>query len=535
LDRTVCTPAKDYGWRAVMGATLPPHPDEVMHSDLILLWGTNTLATNIHFLHGVREAQKRGAVVWLIETYQTPTADLADRTFLVRPGSDGALALGIMHILVRDGLIDQGFLRDHVQGFDEFKAAILPGYTPQHVSNITGLDVALLEELAVAYGKAKAPFIRLGSGLSRYGNGAMTVRTVTCLPALVGAWGKPGGGLMPDLSTGGALAVDEISRPDLMKKPTRAVNLAQLGYALTELATPPIKSLYVYNCNPAAVLPDQNRVLAGLAREDLFTVVHERFMTDTARYADIILPATTSLEHADIYRAYGHYGLQRAFAVTPPVGQAKSNWEVFGLLAQAMGFTEDIFHRTANEMIEHMLSVKTPWMEQVNLQELLNGNPVELPLPVDYKTTYQTPSGKIEIRNPQEDEVMPRYTPPHNEEGVFWLMTAPAVWTLNSSFNERPELLEKKAAMTLQMNPEDAAHKKLADGQHVVAFNPRGEVTFVLHVTPRVPCGVVVTEGVWWIKDAPGDRTVNALTSQRVTDRAAAATYYDTKIDVRPA
>jgi anaerobic selenocysteine-containing dehydrogenase len=275
--------------------------------------------------------------------------------------------------------------------------------------------------------------------------------------------------------------------------------------------------------------------LAGLAREDLFTVVHERFMTDTARYADIVLPATTSLEHADIYRAYGHYCLQRAFSVVPPVGQAKSNWEVFSLLAQAMGFAEDIFRRTADEMIEHMLSVKTPWLEQVNLQELLNGNPVELPLPVDYKTTYQTPSGKIEILNPQEDEVMPRYTPPHNEEGVFWLMTAPVVWTLNSSFNERPELLEKKSAMSLQMNPEDAAQKKLADGQQVVAFNPRGTVTFILHVTPRVPRGVVVAEGVWSIKDAPGNRTVNALTSQRVTDRAAAATYYDTKVDVRPA
>ncbi|MDT8902260.1 molybdopterin-dependent oxidoreductase [Anaeroselena agilis] len=531
LERTICSSSKDVGWKAVMGNTLAMHPDEAKDSDLIILWSLNAVATNIHFLRNVREAQKRGARVWLIDTYETPTARFADRVFLTRPGADAALALGIMHVMVRDGLVDKAFIEKYVHGYDEFAGRILPSYPPAAVSALTGLPAEVIEELARGYAAAKAPLIRLGSGLCRYGNGSMTVRAVACLPALAGAWAKRGGGLLASIATGGAFDTTAVTREDFITAPTRIVNMNKLGDALTELA-PPVMSLYVYHSNPAAITPDQNKVLAGLAREDLFTVVHERFMTDTARYADIILPATTSLEHSDIYRAYGHYCVQRAYPVIAPVGEAKANWDVFRLLASAMGFNDEVFARSADDLIDELLAQPTPWLAQTDLAALRDGQAVELPLPPDAKLTFGTASGKIELLNPADPEPLPRYLPPHGDDAPLWLMTAPTPIMLNSSFCERADLLDGQS-MTLKLSPADAAARGLSDGQRVVAFNNRGEVAFILAVTPGVPTGVAVAEGVWWIKDAPGDRTVNALTSQRLTDRAAGSTFYDTKVDVR--
>jgi anaerobic selenocysteine-containing dehydrogenase len=532
LERTICSSSKDAGWKAVMGNTPAMHPDEAADSDLIILWSLNAVATNIHFLHSVRKAKKRGARVWLIDTYETPTAQVADRVFITRPGGDAALALGMMHVMARDGLIDKDFLAAHVQGFEEFAARILPAYPPAAVSAITGLSAATIEELARGYAAAKAPLIRLGSGLCRYGNGAMTVRTVACLPALAGAWAKKGGGLVGNLATGGALDTAPVTREDFITKPTRVINMNKLGEALTAPPGPPVMSLYVYHSNPAAVTPDQNKVLAGLAREDLFTIVHERFMTDTARYADVLLPATTSLEHSDIYRSYGHYCVQRAYPVVPPPGEAKANWDAFALLAAAMDFDDPYFARSADDLIDEMLANPSPWLAKTDLAALRAGEAVELPLSPDAKMNFKTPSGKIEIFNPADAEPLPRYLPPHGDDFPLWLMTAPTPIMLNSSFGERGDL-QAGQAMTLQINPADAAARGLADGGRVIAFNSRGEVAFTLRVTPRVPVGVAVAEGVWWIKDAPGDRTVNALTSQRLTDRAAGSTFYDTKIDVK--
>jgi len=533
LARTICSSSKGYGWASVMGETLAPHPDEVKESDFIILWGTNALATNIHLLHNVREAKKRGARVWLVDTYENPTAQIADKVVLVRPGSDGALALGIMHILVREGWIDKAFIERSVQGFEQFQSDVLPDYPPDKVSLITGIEVSLLEEMALHFGRSRAAFISLGSGLCRYGNGAMTVRTITCLPALVGAWSKPGGGLFSSISTSKAFNTGQVTREDFLQKPTRIVNMNQLGYALTELSALPIMSLYVYHSNPAVVAPDQTMIIKGLRREDLFTVVHERFMTDTARYADIILPATSSLEHADIYRAYGHYGIQRAAAIIPPVGESKSNWEVFQLLAQAMGFSESFFYRDADEVINQLIDPPTPWLEGIDLVKLQEGRPVELSLPENYKTTFRTPSGKIELYNPNEADSLPRYFGPHGDDAPFYLMSTPSLYSLNSSFNERPDLLHKKKAPCLQMNSKDAEKKNLQDGQRVIAFNERGEVHFILTITTKVPQGIVVTEGLFWSESASGECGVNALTSQRLTDKAAGSTLYDVKVDVR--
>jgi anaerobic selenocysteine-containing dehydrogenase len=532
LDRTICSPAKGAGWQAVMGKTPTPHPDSAGKSDLLILWGINAAATSIHFMNAVKQVKKNGGKVWLIDTYQTPTASAADRTFLVRPGTDGALAHGIMHILARHGLTDQRFISENVQGYRELEHEVLPEWTPEATSARTGLPAETIEELARSYAAARAPFIRLGSGLSRYGNGAMTVRCISCLPALVGAYGKEGGGCFPDTSTGGAFDMQRVLREDLMPRPTRIVNMNRLGHALNELVDPPIMGLYVYHSNPAAVTPDQNAVLKGLSRDDLFTVVHERFLTDTARYADIVLPATSSLEHSDLYRAYGTYCIQRARAAVEPVGESKSNWQVFSLLATALGFAEEIFAKSADQVIDELVSIPSPMREGIDLAALQEGRAVELTVK---RGGYATPSGKIEILNRTVAHPLPCYLPSHEESGKlpFRLMTAPSPFALNSSFYEQEELRKRQGSMRLKMNPTDAEAKGLADGYPVLAWNELGEVAFDLEVTDKVPCGVVVAEGVWWLRYASGPRSVNALTSQRLTDEAGGSTFYDNRVDVR--
>ncbi len=533
LERTICSPAKDAGWKAVMGGTPAPHPDEVTESDLAILWGINAVATNIHFLPRVKEAQRKGAKIWLIDTYKTLTASVVDETYIVRPGSDGALALGMMHLLVRHDLIDHPFLSTHVQGFDELKQKILPDFPPERVSGLTGLPTETIGSMAQAYGRARLPFIRLGSGLSRYGNGAMAVRAIVSLPALVGAYGKKGGGCLTSTGTAEAFSMKEIVREDFMIQKSRIINMNQLGMALNELNDPPIKSLCVYTSNPAAVAPDQNQVLKGLAREDLFTVVHERFLTDTARYADIILPSTSSLEHSDLYRSYGHYCIQRARAVIPPVGESKSNWELFCLLAEAIGFDEPFFRQTADQLIDHLLSIPNPMRDGVDQEAFAAGKAVEIPLPIDARTRFRTPSGKVEILNPRESHPLPCYLPSYGGDHSFRLMTGPSFFALNSTFREREDLLKKEKAMFLQMNPGDAGLKGLKEGDPVIAFNELGEVSFVLRVTSKVPQGVVVAEGVWWSEHCPGSRSVNALTSQKLTDQGAGSTFYDNTVDVK--
>ena len=531
LERTLCSPAKDYGWRAIMGGTKGMRVQETAHSDLIVIWGANAAATSVHFLHFVQKAKRNGAKVWLIDTYETPTAAVADRVIRLQPGSDAALALGLVRLLDEEGLTDELFLEHHVQGYEKLRQEVLPDYTPDKVAALTGVTPQEQLELAQALGQAKAPLIRMGSGMTRYGNGAMTIRAILCVPAWLGAWQHLGGGAYGDLSTGAAVDKDVVLRPDLLNPATRSININQLGDALTQVE-PPIRSLYVYHCNPAAVVADQNKVLAGLRRDDLFTVVHERFLTDTALFADIVLPATTSLEQDDLFTCYGHYFVQRSPAAIAPVGEARSNWDVFRLLAEAMGFA-GLYEKTAAEMVEAVLDRPTSWLEAAGVEKIRQGEFVELPVAVDYKLQYLTPSKKIEVWNPLEKEPLPRWLPPHGGEGDLWLMTAPSLYGLNSSFREQPRLMQLRGAMSLLMHPADAAKRKLQDGTLVEAWNERGQVLFALVVTEKAQPGVVVAEGVWKLADAAGANTVNALTSQRLTDRAAGSTFYDTRVFVR--
>ncbi|MBK5274448.1 MAG: molybdopterin-dependent oxidoreductase [Desulfuromonadales bacterium] len=535
LERTICSPAKDAGWKAIMGDTPAIDPAGMERSDLVILWGINAAATSIHAMQDAQAARLRGARVWAIDTYRTPTCDAVDEAFIVSPGGDGALALGMLHVIVREGLADRAFIAANVSGFDQLEAQILPECSPEQMSAVCGLPPETIERLAREYAAAEAPFVRLGSGLTRYGNGAMTVRSIACLPAATGAWQRPGGGVFPGTSTGAAFPLARVTREDFMVQPTRLVSMNQLGAALNNLTSPPVMSLYVYHSNPASIAPDQNAVIRGLLRDDLFTVVHERFLTDTARYADIVLPATSSLEQPDLYRCYGYYHAQRCNAVVPPVGEAKSNWDVFCLLAEGMGCDEPFFMKSADDMIDQLLDFETPWRDHGTTARLRQGEPVFLVPPTGTPQNWQTPSGLIEIFNPREPEPLPRLLPTHAVGDGFPLRLQPATtpFALNSSFYEQEELRSRQEPMLLMMNRADAEARGLTDGQQVLACNRQGEVHFTLKITERVPVGTVVTEGVWWSEFIAGKRGVNALTSQRLTDGGRGSTLYDVTVEVR--
>ncbi|MGZ6080847.1 MAG: molybdopterin-dependent oxidoreductase [Myxococcaceae bacterium] len=533
LERTICTPAQNLGYSQVMGASPASDPDEAARSDLVLLWGINPLATNIHFLSQVKAARRAGGRAFLIDTHRHASATHVDRVFLVRPGSDGALALGILHLLARENLLDRAFLERETLGWAQLEREVLPAHTPDQVAGLTGLAKDELVELAREYGRARAPFIRLGGGPSRYGNSAISTRAILCLPAAVGAWAKPGGGFLASTGSHEAFDITSLTRPDLLPGPTRSVNMNRLGHALLELDGPRVMSLFVANSNPAAVCPDQNAVLEGLAREDLFTVVHERFMTDTALFADVVLPAPTMLETGDLYRSYGQFFIQRVRPVIPPLGESRPNWDTIQTLARAMGFTDDVFSRTVDEHIEAILSVPSPWFEGLDRQALDAGEAVRLNPP---RKGWLTRSGKIEIWNEHLADPLPRHRPTHADLDAngppLRLQTAPSLYRLNSSFTEREELAAKLGPQTLRLSRADAAARGLVAGQRVTAFNELGEASFLLEVTESVPKGIAIAEGVHSIQ-AGNTRNVNALTSQRLTDAAGGSTFYDNRIDVR--
>ncbi|MCR5257817.1 MAG: molybdopterin-dependent oxidoreductase [Desulfovibrio sp.] len=540
LGRTICTPAKAMGWQAVMGATPATPPAEAAGSDFLVLWGLSVLATGVHFIREIKEAKRRGAMVVLIDVYETPTARLADVFIRVKPGSDGALALGVLHEMAGRGLLARSFIDAHVHGFAEFERTVLPRWTLAEASRASGVPEALIQWLALAYASAKAPFIRLGGGLSRYANGAMNVRLVTLLPAAAGAWGRPGAGMLSSCHSSSAYDLSLVQRPDFRKPGARQINMCLLGKALetpSRLAGPPVKALFVWSANPAASAPDQNAVLRGLAREDLFCCVHERFLTDTARYADIVLPATTALEHDDVYASYGSYCLQRGRPAIPPQGQAKSNWDACRLLAKALGRTEAIFEQSAEAMVDRLVesTAHSSWqLAPEEVERLREGLPVPLRLPEGYATDFKTPTGKIQAVNEAEPQALPDWFPAETGEGAFAFVSAPSPRTLSSSFCEQDRLAARDV-MVLLMHPDDARALGLEDGGRALCSNRQGEAEFTVKTTARVPQGLVASEGVWWSSRLGGKPGVNALTSQRLTDRGEGSTFSGVRVDIRRA
>lgn len=542
-DRGICSPAKQAAFKSVYGDTVAIKPQEAQHSDLIILWSLNATATDVHILHDVNVAKRNGAFVWIIDTHKTYTYDQGTHHVYVKPGSDGALALGMIHIIHRDGLEDTTFIQVYVQGYDELVRDVLPTFTPEYVSSICGVPVEIIEELAHAYAKAKAPFIRLGSGVSRYGNGAMSCRCINALPAVVGAWQHLGGGLLSSSSSSQYFNKSFMQQPNTPTPSKRMMPMILLGDLLTNPKAllehgledtsggVPVHSLYIFSSNPAITAPNQNLVRQGLMRNDLFTVVHERFFTDTCAYADIILPATSSAESDDIFNSYGHYTIAASYQAIPPVGESKSNWQVISELAQRMGLDDSFFAMTERELIEHMVRNSSK-LSQDEQDAILRGDLVEVALPDNYKMDFKTPSGKIEILNPRESIPLITYTEPYGDDEPFWLIIGNDIRILDSSFCELE--FDDSELMKLRMHPDDAALYNINNSDAVEIYNNRGAVRIKVYLDDTVQRGTLVTLGVWWQSQSSDAKVgINAVTASRPTDEAWGSTFYDVQVNIR--
>lgn len=538
LVKTLCSSAKGAGYDAVVGKTGCLEPTELNGSDLYLIWSCNMAATRLQTLADLQKPANRHKKKILIDVYPNPTAAYCDQVITIKAGTDGALALAMMNVLKNEHLVDKSFVGKYTSGYPEF-AETLDAYTPEWAESETGIPAEVIRQLAREFGEAKAPAIILGSGNSRHGNGGMTVRLITILSALTGAWQHPGGGLC------GCTPIDTdyvnkslITRPDFREKAARKININQIGQALAMEEKEAVRGFYVYGCNPANTVSDQQLILKGLEREDLFTVVHERFMTDTARYADILLPATFSVEQTDIYRAYGYCTLGTGRKLVDAPGECKSNWDTFCLLAKGMGYSEDYFDRSEDEMLDILLSHPTKAIAETSdeaKETLRQGGSVVLPF--SDHLAFGTETGKMMIVNEKLAEPMPHYTADYSAKCQDWplhLVAAPSVWSLNSTFLDREQLMTSRKGMTLWLNPEDAKVRKIEDGMSVIAFNELGEVQFTACIDQRVAVGNAVSEGVFVSHQTQNGCGFNTLTHGRLSDIGAATTMNDNRIDIRP-
>lgn len=544
LERTICSKAKSAGFSQIIGSTGGINPDDISHSDYIIIWGSNIHATQLHVHAQIVQAKKRGVPVILIETYKTPAASLCDQVLLLPPGTDGALALSMAHVIKKEHLANMKFVKKHTNGWRRFFNS-LDGYTPQWAQQVTGIPAEVIRQTAIAYGRAKSPLIVFGSGLSRHKNGAMTTRCICTLPSMTGAFFKKGGGIIGNISTSSVFDTAMVQRPDFLSKNTRAINMNQIGSALLGDAVnekgevigklnPPIKSLYVYNSNPADIAPAQKKIIKGLMREDLFTVVHERFMTDTAAYADIILPADTSAEHYGITTPYGSYCVSVTSPVIKPPGQCKSNWDTFCLLAHAMGFEEEHFNYSNEAFVRAVAEKENAVREMWTPEEkaaFMGGAAVMLKKPA--VPEIKTASGRIEFYDPSLPNPLPVYIPPQQSPYPLHLIVAPSLYTLNSTFTERKDLTDKRGRSVLKINSHDAYQRGIADGNIIEADNDLASVQFFAEVTDDVLPGTVVAEGVFGIEESLTELTVNALLSEHLTDAGRAATLCDNYVEIR--
>lgn len=537
LVKTLCSSAKGAGYSAVMGETGCLDPRELADSDFYIIWGSNMKATRLQSMPDIIKARKNGKRIVLIESYAHEMAPYCDQVVLVTPGTDGALALAMMHVLVEEGLADFEFLQREAEGFEEFKET-LGAYSPVWAEGITGVPAQVIIDLAREYAAASAPSIILGSGNSRHGNGGMTVRLITILSAFTGAWARPGGGLC-GCNTGGDSYVDttRITRPDLRSNKARKVNINQLASALRgEDGAAPIRCLHIYGSNPVGSVSNQQGIQQGLLNPELFTVVHERFMTDTARYADIILPATFSVEQSDCYSSYGYCSFGTAYKIISAPGECKSNWDIFCLLAKAMGYKDNHFDQTEENLLEELLAHPMPDLRDISAEQrdiLKNGGLVSTPFAEH--TDWKTSSGKIRIVNNDLASPMPHYQENHGGTYPLRLIAAPSSETLNSIFLERDDLVDRRGSMTLNIHPEDAAVRGISDREPVCAFNDLGEVAFTANVTPMVARGAVAAAGIFNTRQSANGKLVNTLHHERLSDIGEATTLNDNTVDIRKA
>ena len=538
LDRTICSTAGMFGMRYTVGASVGTNPETVDQAKYILIWGSNIITSNIHLWRYILKARSRGAKIVTIDPLRTKTGEQSDEHIPIMPGTDGALALAMMHIIIRDGLQDQDYVDRYTIGFEALKERVKE-YPPSRVSEITGISEATIERITHEYATQSPAFIRVNYGLQRHAGGGMAVRNIFCLPGLIGSWRYPGGGAV--LSTSGFFKYNNpgLERPDLIAGHPRTINMSQLGEAL-RCADPPVEAIVVYNSNPGAVAPNQQRVLDGLKREDLFTVVLEHFQTDTADYADVLLPATTQLEHLDIHRSYGHTYAMLNMPAIRPLGESKPNTEIFRLLAKRMGFDEPCFDDSDEDLIRQALT----GVKGISLDELKDKGWVSLRIgdAPFAEGNFPTPSGKCEFYSERLKDLdpLPTYVPPREDrlsnpalaqKFPLVLISPPAHHFLNSTFVNLFQ--QKEVGPALEIHAVDAAARHIADGSPVQIFNGRGGFLARAVVTDRTRPGVVCAPSIWWNKLVPGGRNANSTTSEELTDLGGGATFYDNLVDVR--
>ena len=588
LARTICAEAGGTALKQVYGIKLGTTPQDFAHAGMVIAWGANIHGNNIHLWPFIEEARRKGARLVVIDPYRTRTAALADEHLAINPGTDAALALGMMHVILSRGLEDAAYVASCTHGFAELREhALKPEYSPEQVERATGIAAETIVQLAVNYATCmkrtgRPAVIRLNYGIQRSENGGTAARAVCMLPLLTGAWQHKGGGLQ--LSTSGSFPFDSdaLQMPELMlksplKRPSRVVNMSQLGEALTMLGQrtsyipthgdetamngapgrlgqdgaepedgPPVKALFVYNSNPAAVAPNQNDVLRGMLRGDLFTVVHEQFFTDTTDYADIVLPAPTFLEVKDVQGAYGHLFAQISQRAIQPLGEARSNVAMFGELGQRMGFEEECFKDDEDVLIDQALKTQHPWFAGMTRERLEREGHVPLAIPANeagdvlpFSTAewFRTASGRGELL-PVPVFSAPTESRAHAGRYPLEFLPRKADNYMNSTFANLAghQKMESRTAGVLEMHATDATARAIAMGDEVEVFNGRGTIQLRAVVNAQVPAGVVAARLDW--SKLGGDLSgrganVNALTSETLTDIGGGATFYSTLVEVR--
>jgi len=583
LERTICSAAGEAGLKSVTGVKLGTEPEQFRESRYIIAWGANIHGNNVHLWPFIEEARRAGAKLVVIDPYRTRTAACADWYLPINPGTDAALALGMMHVIIGENLHDADYVAKHTVGFEELRNKVKE-YPPQRVAEWTGISTNDIVALAREYATIRPAVIRVNYGIQRAENGGMAMRAVTMLPCITGSWKEVGGGLQ--LSTSGAFGLNKekaLERPDLMLKalgrPSRVVNMVELGKALNTLDKPPIQALFVYNSNPAAVCPNHNQVIRGLLRPGLFTFVHEQFFTDTTDYADIVLPATTFFEHKDLQGAYGHYYLQISDQAIEPLGECRSNVELFRSLAQKMELEPELFQDSVDEMIDAALDSPNPWLKGITRERLeqekhvrlnfgeklslssvqqKNASPEGISQPEKSHShrpflpfahgNFQTPSGKAQLYNPELkaqglDPVVEFVAPNESRHSKssqrfpLEMLARKADNFLNSTFSNVESVQRMEKPGLLEISAADAQARGISDGDTVRIFNARGALQLTAHVDGRVQPGVVSAR-LNWAKLTAGGRNVNVLTSEKLSDMGNSATFYSVLVEVelfRPA
>jgi len=572
LERTICSSAGEAGLESVFGVKLGTEPEQFIHARYIIAWASNIHGNNVHLWPFIAEARRRGAKLVVIDPYRTRTAACADWYLPINPGTDGALALAMMHVIIGEGLYDADYVAKHTLGFDQLGEKVKE-YPPERAAQWTGISAEDIRKLARAYATVRPSVIRLNYGVQRSDGGGMATRAISMLPCIIGSLKEAGGGI--HLSTSGAFALnkDALRRPDLkpagQQRPPRVVNMVRLGEALNMLNDPPVKALFVYNSNPAAVCPNHNEVIRGLKRPDLFTVVHEQFFTDTTDYADMVLPATTFFEHKDLQTAYGHYYLQMSNQAIAPLGECQSNVDLFRALAGRMGFEDECFRQSDDAMIDSALACGDPLLEGIDRERLEREPHVRLNFGCQLQAAscqqgmprgtgkgddakgaflpfangnFRTPSGKAELYSEtlkaQGLDPVVSFTPPdesrHGQQKTAFpleLLARKADNFLNSTFSNLPSVKEMEEPGLLEMHAADARVRGIAQGDTVRVYNRRGEILLKAQVDGAVRPGVV-SASLNWAKLSPGLRNINVLTSEKLTDMGNSATFYSVLVEV---